>query len=73
LGRDPGPGLAEHADGDALIVDIEPDVGHGCPLKSLDLGNTATVFQVTRLTGLPSEPQHRGLFPVGTHSKKNHE
>jgi hypothetical protein len=31
-------------------VDIKPDVEHGCLLKSLYLGNAATVFQVTRLT-----------------------
>jgi hypothetical protein len=24
------PGLAEHADGDARAVDVEPDVEHGC-------------------------------------------
>jgi hypothetical protein len=48
------PGLAEDADRDALVVDIEPDVEHGCLLKSKYLGNAATVFQVTRLTGLPS-------------------
>src|SRR5262249_24873509 len=44
------PGLAEDADRDALIVDIEADVEHGCLLKSLYLGNAATEFQVTRLT-----------------------
>jgi hypothetical protein len=32
-------------------VDIEADVEHGCLLKSLNLGNAATEFQVTRLTG----------------------
>ena len=45
------PGLAEDADRDALVVDIEPDVEHGCLLKSLYLGNATTGFQVTRLTG----------------------
>jgi hypothetical protein len=45
-----GPGLAEHADGDALVVDIETDVEHGRLLKSLYLGNAATGLQVTRLT-----------------------
>src|SRR5262249_33813341 len=44
------PGLAEDADRDALVVDIETDVEHGCLLKSLYLGTAATVFQVTRLT-----------------------
>jgi hypothetical protein len=34
-----------------LVVDIEPDVEHGCLLKSLYLGNAATEFLVTRLTG----------------------
>src|SRR5262245_710315 len=48
------PGLAEGADRDALVVDIETDVEHACLLKSLYLGNAATEFQVTRLTGLPS-------------------
>jgi hypothetical protein len=48
------PGLAEDADRDALVVDIEPDVRDGCLLKSKYLGNAATVLQVTRLTGLPS-------------------
>jgi hypothetical protein len=32
-------------------VDIETDVEHGCLLTSLDLGNAATEFQVTRRTG----------------------
>jgi hypothetical protein len=45
------PGLAEHADREALVVEIEPDGEPGCLLKSLDLGNAATEFQVTRLTG----------------------
>src|SRR5262245_17843708 len=44
------PGLAENADCDPLVVDIEPDVEHGCLLKSMYLGNAATEFQVTRLT-----------------------
>jgi hypothetical protein len=44
------PGLAEHADGDALAVDVEPDVEHGRLLKSLYRGNAATEFQVARLT-----------------------
>jgi hypothetical protein len=48
---DDRPGLAEDADGDALVVEIESDVEQGCLLKSLDLGNAATGFQVTRLTG----------------------
>jgi hypothetical protein len=42
--------LAEHAKRDALVVDIETDVEHGCLLKSMYLGNAATEFQVTRLT-----------------------
>src|SRR5262249_54954661 len=45
------PGLAEDADRDALVVDIEPDVEHGCLLKSMHLGTAATEFQVSRLTG----------------------
>ena len=49
-GCDLGPGLAEDADRDALVVDIEPDVEQGCLLKSLELGNAANEFQVTRLT-----------------------
>jgi hypothetical protein len=44
------PGLAEDADRDALVVGIEPNVEHGCLLKSMHLGNAATEFQVTRLT-----------------------
>jgi hypothetical protein len=44
------PGLAEDADRDALVVDIEPDREQGCLLKSLYLGDTATDFQVTRVT-----------------------
>src|SRR5215831_10315864 len=44
------PGLAEDTDRDALVVDIETDVEHGCLLKSIDIGTAATVFQVTRLT-----------------------
>src|SRR5215469_13456953 len=36
------PGLAEDADRDTLVVDIEPDVEHGCLLKSKDLGTAAT-------------------------------
>jgi hypothetical protein len=44
------PGLAEHADCDALVVDIETDVEFGCLLKSMELGTAATGFQVTRLT-----------------------
>src|SRR5262245_43770613 len=48
---DDRPGLAEDADGDALVVEIEPDREHGCLRKSLDLGNATTDFQVTRLTG----------------------
>jgi hypothetical protein len=48
---DDRPGLAEDADRDARIVEIETDVEQGCLLKSMDLGNAATEFQVTRLTG----------------------
>src|SRR5262249_9196116 len=44
------PGLAEDADRDALVVNIEPHVEHSRLLKSMYLGNVATVFQVTRLT-----------------------
>jgi hypothetical protein len=44
------PSLAEDADRDALVVDIETDVEHGCLLKSMDLETAATAFQVTRLT-----------------------
>jgi hypothetical protein len=47
--------------GEALVVDIEPDVEHGCLLKSLYLGNAATEFQVTQLTGaffIVSTPMH---------------
>jgi hypothetical protein len=43
--------LAEDADRDALVVDIETDVEHGCLLESMDLGTAATGFQVTRPTG----------------------
>jgi hypothetical protein len=42
--------LAEHADRDALVVDIETDVEHGCLLKSMELGSAANGFHVTRLT-----------------------
>src|SRR5262249_26766490 len=45
------PGLVEGADRDALVVDVEADVEHGCLLKSLYLGNAATGFQVTGPTG----------------------
>jgi hypothetical protein len=48
---DDRPRLAEGADRDALAVDIEPGVEHGCLLKSMDLGTAATGFHVTRLTG----------------------
>jgi hypothetical protein len=44
------PGLAEDADRDALVVDIETDVEHRCLLKSMDLGTAANGFQVTRPT-----------------------
>src|SRR5262245_66664028 len=50
-GADDRPGLAEDADRDALVVDIETDVEHGCLLKSMDLGTATTGFQVIRLTG----------------------
>jgi hypothetical protein len=43
--------LAEEADRNVLVVDIEPNVEHGCLLKSMYLGNAADEFQVTRLTG----------------------
>jgi serine/threonine protein kinase/tetratricopeptide (TPR) repeat protein len=45
------PGLAEGADNDALVVDIEPDLEHGCLLKSLNLGDAGSAFQATRLPG----------------------
>lgn len=60
------PGLAEDADRDALIVDIETGVEHGCLLNSLDLGTIATGFQVTRLTGASlkvSTPSHAPTRP----------
>src|SRR5262249_19805918 len=44
------PGLVEDADRDALVVEIETDGEPGCLLKSMNLGNAATGFQVTRLT-----------------------
>jgi hypothetical protein len=47
LGCDLSLGLAEDADRDALVVDIETDVEHGCVLKSTDLGTDATRFHVT--------------------------
>jgi hypothetical protein len=47
---DDRPGLAEDADRDPLVVEIETDGEQGCLLKSLDLGTAATGFQVTRLT-----------------------
>jgi hypothetical protein len=34
----------------ALVVGIEPNIKHGCLLKSMYLGNAATGFHVTRLT-----------------------
>jgi hypothetical protein len=46
-----GPGLAEDADPNALVVDIETDVEQGCLLKSMGLGTAATGFQVSQLTG----------------------
>jgi hypothetical protein len=45
-GCDRGPGLAEDADRDAIVVDIEPDVEQGCLLKSLDLGNATNVSRL---------------------------
>jgi hypothetical protein len=55
-GPDPGaagdlPGLVEDSDRDPHVVDSEPDVEHGCLLKSMFLGNGATEFQDYRLTG----------------------
>jgi hypothetical protein len=47
---DDRPSLAEDADRDPLVVDLETDVKQGCLLKSRDLGTAATGFQVTRLT-----------------------
>jgi hypothetical protein len=44
------PGLAEDADRDTLVVDIETDVKHGCLLKSMELGTADTGFHVIRLT-----------------------
>jgi hypothetical protein len=43
-------GLAEDAERDALVVDVEPDVEPGSLLKSMYLRNAAPEFQVTRLT-----------------------
>jgi hypothetical protein len=50
-GCDLSPGLAEDADRDAFVVDIETDVEQGRLLKSMDFGTAATGFQVIRLTG----------------------
>jgi hypothetical protein len=36
------PSLADHADRDAIVVDIEPDVGPGCLLNSMYLVNATT-------------------------------
>jgi hypothetical protein len=61
------PGLAEDADREALVVDIEPDGEQSCLLKSMDLGNAATMFQVTRLTGasfIVSTPKQLGAVTV---------
>src|SRR5207237_943882 len=44
------PRLVEDAERDALVVEIEPNVEHGCLLKSMYLEDAATVFQDTRLT-----------------------
>src|SRR5262249_55359872 len=55
------PGLAEHADRDAFVVDIETDVKHGCRLESMELGTAATGSHVTRLTEasfIVSTPKH---------------
>jgi hypothetical protein len=35
---------------DALVVDVETDVEHGCLLKSMVFGTVTTGFHVTRLT-----------------------
>jgi hypothetical protein len=35
---------------DALVVDIETDIKHGCLLKSMYLGTAATGFHITGLT-----------------------
>ena len=66
-GCDLGPGLAEDADRDELVVDIETDVERGCLLKSMDLGTAATGFQVTRLTEasfiVSTTPKHLTALP----------
>jgi hypothetical protein len=43
-------GLAEHADRNALVVEIDPDVKHGWVMTSMYLANATSEFQVTRLT-----------------------
>jgi hypothetical protein len=48
---DDRPCLAEDAERDALVVDIETVVEHACLLRSMDLGTAATGLQVIRLTG----------------------
>jgi hypothetical protein len=60
------PGLAEDADSDALVVDIETDVKQECLLKSMYLGTAATVFHVTRLieaSFIVSTPKRLGAKP----------
>jgi hypothetical protein len=44
------PGLADDADRDALVVDIETGVKHVYLLKSMNLGIADKEFPVTRLT-----------------------
>src|SRR5262245_28828845 len=51
--------LAEHAERDALAVDIETDVEHGCLLKPGYVRTAATVFHVTRPTGASFIVSHR--------------
>jgi hypothetical protein len=63
------PSLAEDADRDTLVVDIEPDLEHGCLLKSMCLGNAANEFQVTGLTGasfIVSTPTRAGRLAAAS-------
>ena len=43
--------LAEDADRNARVVDIEPNLEHSCLPKTMYVGTAANEFHVTRLTG----------------------
>jgi hypothetical protein len=56
------PCLAEHAHGDPLAMDIEPNVQHKYLLKSGCVRNPTTAFHVTRLTEASFIVSYRSTF-----------